>query len=255
MASAALVLALATTLRAQTAALPLLTGTVNDFAHIIGPADTAEIDRMSRALQAATGDVAVVATVPNINGYGDLREYAVKLFENQGRGIGDKGKNNGALIVLALQERQVRVEVGYGLEPWITDGFAGETSRLVMAPAFRAGDYGGGLKAGAARIIGRIAQGRNVTLRDVAVPSAPAQPSDSPISFSTIVMLIFFAILILSRIGGGPRGGLRTWGGSGWSGYSSGVGSFGGGGGGGFGGGFGGFGGGSSGGGGGGSSW
>ena len=195
----------------------------------------------------------VVATVPNISGYGDLREYAVKLFENHGRGIGDKAKNNGVLIVLTLQERQVRIEVGYGLEPWITDGFAGETSRLVMAPAFRAGNYGAGLEAGAARVIGRIAQGRNVTLRDVAIPREPQQPQGMPVSFST-VLLIFIAILIISRIGGGPRGGIRTWGGSGWSGYSSGVGSFCGGSGG-FGGGFGGFGGGSSGGGGGGSSW
>jgi uncharacterized protein len=251
MAIAALVLALGAMLSAQTAALPDLTDTVNDFAHVIDSASAAEIDRMSRALQAATGDVVVVATVPNINGYGDLREYAVKLFENHGRGIGKKGENNGVLIVLALQERQVRIEVGYGLEPWVTDGFAGETSRLVMAPAFRAGDYGTGLKAGAARVIGRIAQGRNVTLRDVALPSEPRGPEGAPVSLSTII-LIFVAILIISRIGGGPRGGIRTWGGGGWSGYSSGVGSFGGGG---FGGGFGGFGGGSSGGGGGGSSW
>ena len=90
---------------------------------------------MIRALQAATGDVVVVATVPTIEPYGDIREYAVKLFENHGRGIGEKGKDNGLLILLALKERQVWVEVGYDLEQWITDGFAGETSRDVMAPA------------------------------------------------------------------------------------------------------------------------
>ena len=108
---------------------------------------------MSRALKAASGDVVVVATVPDIDGYGDIREYATKLFENHGKGIGDKGKDNGLLIVLALKERQVWVEVGYDLEQWITDGFAGETSRLVMVPAFRAGDYGTGLRAGTARIV------------------------------------------------------------------------------------------------------
>ena len=104
---------------------------------------------MSRALQAATGDVVVVATVPTIEPYGDIREYAVKLFENHGRGIGEKGKDNGLLILLAVKERRVWVEVGYGLEQWITDGFAGETSRQVMAPEFRAGRYGAGLRLGA----------------------------------------------------------------------------------------------------------
>ena len=115
---------------------------------------------MIRALQAASGDVVVVATVPDIDGYGDIREYAVKLFENHGRGIGEKGKDNGLLILLALKERRVWVEVGYDLEQWITDGFAGETSRAVMAPEFRSGDYGAGLRAGTARIVARIAQGR-----------------------------------------------------------------------------------------------
>ena len=84
---------------------------------------------MIRALQAATGDAVVVATVPTLEPYGDIDDYAVKLFENHGRGIGEKGKDNGALILLALKERRVRIEVGYDLEQWITDGFAGETSR------------------------------------------------------------------------------------------------------------------------------
>jgi uncharacterized protein len=242
--------------------LPELTAPVNDFANVIDPDNAAAIDEMSRALKAASGDVVVVATVPDIDGYGDIREYANKLFENHGKGIGDKGKNNGLLIVLALKERQVRVEVGYDLEQWITDGFAGETSRLVMAPSFRTGDYGTGLRAGATRIVARIAQGRNVTLPNVALPREVEAPSDSPTPFA-LLLLVFFAIMIISRISRGRRQGLRRWGRGGWSGWSSGVGpfgggwggGFGGGGGGGFGGGFGGFGGGSSGGGGGGASW
>jgi uncharacterized protein len=260
-----LLVAWSCTARAATPPLPELTGIVNDFAHVIDSRSAADIEQLSRALTAASGDVVVVATVPNIDGYGDIREYANKLFENHGRGIGDKDKNNGLLIVLALKERQVWVEVGYALEAWITDGFAGETSRLVMVPAFRAGDYGGGIRDGAARIVARIAQGRNVTLQGVPAPAPVRAPGQAPIPLSVIV-LIFLAILVISRMGGGRGGGLRRWGNGGWSGYSSGVGPFGGGwgggfggggggGGGGFGGGFGGFGGGRSGGGGGGSGW
>jgi uncharacterized protein len=239
--------------------LPELTNPVNDFARVIDPESAREMDRMIRTLLAATGDVVAVATVPTIEPFGDIVEYAVKLFENHGRGIGQKGKNNGVLILLAVKERRVRVEVGYDLEQWITDGFAGETSREYMAPEFRNGRYGAGLGAGTERIIGRIAQGRNVTLEGVRVPRESTGDRGMPVPVS-IPFLIFIAILIISRIGGGGGRGRRFWGGGGWSGWSSGVGPFGsgwsgGGGGGGFGGGFGGFGGGRSGGGGGGASW
>jgi uncharacterized membrane protein YgcG len=88
---------------AQTTALPELTEPVNDFAHVIDPDSAAAIDKMSRALKSASGDVVVVATVPDIDGYGDIREYANKLFENHGKGIGDKAKDNGLLIVLAMK--------------------------------------------------------------------------------------------------------------------------------------------------------
>jgi uncharacterized protein len=243
--------------------LPALTQPVNDFAHVIDAQSAAAMERMIRALQAKTGDVVVVATVPTVAPYADAREYANKLFENQGRGVGDKGKDNGLLILLALAERRVQVEVGYGLEQWITDGFAGETSREVMAPEFRNGRYGAGLLAGTQRIIGRIAEGRNVSLDGVPAPVQLRRPQATPIPFSLIVVA-FIIILIVSRLGGGGRRRRRYWGGP-WSGWSSGVGPFGGGWGGGFGGGgggfggggggFGGFGGGRSGGGGGGAGW
>ena len=125
---------------------------------------------MIRTLKAASGDVVVVATVPTIEPYGDIREYINKLFENHGKGIGDKGKDNGLLILLAMKERRVQIEVGYDLEQWITDGFAGETSRLHMSPEFKQGRYGDGLRIGTERVIGRIAQGRNITLEGVRVP-------------------------------------------------------------------------------------
>ena len=244
--------------------LPELTAPVNDFAKVIDADGAREMDRMIRTLQAATGDVVVVESVPTIEPYGDIREYAVKQFANNGKGIGQKGKNNGLLILLALKERKVWIEVGYDLEPFVTDGFAGETSRDVMTPFFRNGDYGRGLSAGTERIIGRIAQGRGVTLEGVRVPRQTARPRSSAIP-GWLPIIIFIVILIISRMGGGGGQSSGLWGRRG--GWSSGVGPFGGGfgggfggfggggGGGGFGGGFGGFGGGSSGGGGGGSSW
>ena len=258
LAIAALVLIAST---ARAADLPELTGPVNDFAGVVDAQSAAGIERLSRALMKASGDVVVVATVPDIDGYGDIREYATKLFENHGKGIGEKDKSNGLLIVLALKERKVRIEVGYGLEEFVTDRFAGETSRQYMVPEFRNGGYGQGLLVGTARVVGRIAKGRGVTLPDVQLP-ADDERDGRPPNFPLILpVIIFIIILVISRIGGGPGTGLLLWGLMGpWSGWSSGVGRFGGGrgggfGGGGFGGGFGGFGGGGSGGGGGGAGW
>jgi len=249
----ALILAAST---AHAADLPELTAPVNDFAGVIDAQSAQGIERLSRALKEASGDVVVVATVRDFEGYGTIQEYATKLFENHGKGIGDKGKNNGLLILMSMKERKVRVETGYGLEEFITDRFAGETIRQVMAPEFRNGGYGPGLLAGTARIVGRIAKGRGVMLKDVQVPQDDEDGGGRPPNFPVLIpVLIFIAILIISRIGGGPGAGLLLWGLSPWSRWSSGVGSFGGGrgggwGGGGFGGGFGGFGGGGSGGGG-----
>lgn len=234
---------LSTTLLFAQPAPPQLTGAVNDFANIIDAASKAELERRIAALMAASGDVVVVATVPTIEGYMDIREAAVKVFENGGRGIGQKGKDNGLLILVAVAERQVAIEVGYDLEGFVTDGFAGSVIREQMRPEFREGRYGAGLVAGTTTIIHRVAQGRGVDVQNVPRQSAPVRRRNTGAApfWPFIIMMILF--MLMSRGGRRRRG--RRWGGAGWS---SGVGPFGGGFGAGFGGGFGGFGGGGGGG-------
>ena len=220
---------------------PQLTAPVNDFAHVIDPSSAQEIDRRVRALEKATGDVVVVATVRTFQPYGDIKEYAVKMFQNGGKGIGARGKDNGVLVVVAVEDRKVGIEVGYALEEYITDGFAGQTIREAILPEFRSGNYGRGLAVGTTRIINRIADARGVNLQDVP-RDAPRQQPQFHIPIGTIIFILFI-ILMSTR---GRRRRRRSWGGP-WSGWNSGVGPFGGG----FGGGFGGFGGGGGGGGGG----
>jgi len=236
---------------------PELTAPVNDFAGVIDPASAAEIDSLIRHLRDASGDVLVVATVRTFQPYADLQSYAVKMFENHGKGIGARKGDSGALIVLAVNDRQVRIEVGYGLEEFVTDGFAGETSRDAMVPFFRRGEYGPGLLAGASRVAQRIADGRGISL-DVPQPRAPARPASgirvSPVPL-LILLFIIFRLMRSGRVvssrrhgrhwssGVGPFGVGGGWGGGGWGGSSGGFGGFGG------------FGGGRSGGGGGGASW
>lgn len=252
-------------------ALPELTQPVNDFAKVIDPDNAKEIDRICRVLLAATtqgnsiGDTIIVVTVPTYAPFADIKQFANRLFENHGRGIGDKQKDNGLLVVLAVDDRKVWIEVGYGLEGPITDGFSGETSRQFMAPFFREKKYGDGLRAGVARLASRIADERNVTLDNVRPPQQ-ARRRQVQVS-QNLWLYIFLGLFFFNLLRAVFRGGGRRRGPGGWSGWSGGVGPFGGGWGGGFGGGggwssgggggggFGGFGGGSSGGGGGGSSW
>lgn len=244
------------TVQSQVEGPPRLTAPVNDFASVVDAASKSQLDSLIRRLQDATGDVMVVATVKTFKPFGDMQSYAVEMFENGGQGIGVKGKDNGVLIVLALDDREVRIETGYGLEGFITDGFAGETSRA-MVPFFRNGEYGPGLVAGATRVAERIAQGRNVDLNLAPAPQAQSRRRDGSGGFPVGVWVILL-IIFLNLMRGGTRRRRRRW--------TSGVGPFGGGFGGGFGhggfggggfggGGFGGFGGGRSGGGGGGASW
>lgn len=240
---------------AQTAP-PELAAPVNDFAGVIDAASERAIDSLIRQLQNATGDVLVVATVKTFQPFADLSSYAVEMFENRGKGIGTKGQDNGVLLVLAVDDRQVWIETGYGLEGFITDGFAGETSRA-MTPFFRAGDYGQGVLSGATTIAQRIAQGRNVALDLAPVPAPRTERSSRRGGNFPIGLIVILIIIFLNMMGGGGgRRGMRRRGH-----WVSGVGPFGGGfggggswggGGGGFGGGFGG---GRSGGGGGGAGW
>ncbi len=246
---------------------PALTGAVNDFANVIDAASREQIADLSARLEQATGDVLVVATVDTVQP-GDIQSFATKMFENGGRGIGARGKDNGVLILLAVKDRRVRVEVGYTLEEFITDGFAGDVSRQTMTPYFKEGEYGQGLKAGAEAIAERLAAARNTSIPGLARREAPRRsPGSGGFPIGLIVFLLIW--ILISRPWRRRR---RTWGSGSWSGWSSGVGPFGGGFGGGmgggwgggwggggssggFGGGFGGFGGGRSGGGGGGASW
>jgi uncharacterized protein len=216
---------------------PALTAPVNDLANVIDAESEREMDRRIRALLSASGDVVVVATVPTYQPYGDIAEYAVEMFENGGRGIGAKGKDNGLLIVVAVDDRKIKIEVGYDLEQFVTDGFAGDTIREAITPQFRSGNYGGGLLAGTTRIINRIAEQRGVTLQDVPQETTPRRSTG--FGFPWWLILIWILILIFNNRRPRRR---RTWGGGPWSGWNSGIGPFGGGGG--FGGGFGGFGGG-----------
>lgn len=216
---------------------------VVDLAGVIDDARERELSATLRELERATTAQVVVLTVRSLEGEA-IEAFSIDVAHNRWK-LGQKGKDNGVLITLALQDRRYRIEVGYGLEATLPDSLVGSIGRELLVPAFRAGDFGGGLVAAAGELAGRIAQASGVSLPGLsaAAPrpqSARARPQAklSPLGIAILLLLVplflwllvkhpeVLVYLLLSSRGGGSRG---SWGGGG--------GGFGGGGGGGFGGG------------------
>ena len=228
-------------------------GYVNDFAHALDARSAGRLEQYCANLERATGAQMAVVLVDSLED-DPVEDVANRLFLEWG--IGKKGKDEGILLLFAIRDRRNRVEIGYGLEPVISDGFAGGVLRGIR-PILRQGDYGGALLAAAQEMGSRIAQSKGVDLGEQE-PIPRGRAMGRPSGFPLPVLLVGFFLLmwIIGRISGGRGGGTGLlagmilgnmmgrrggWGGGGFGGYGSGGGG---------GGGFGGFGGGSSGGGG-----
>ena len=220
--------------------VPKLQQRVTDLAAVLQPQQRSNLEQELTAYEQRTGHQFAVLTVPTLAG-DPLEDFSMRVAEAWK--VGDKKRDDGLLVLLALQERKVRIEVGYGLEGVVTDAVAKRVISEHMAPEFREGDYAAGLLAGLQTLM-KAAQGESLgpPKRD----EKPSSRADWVIPLIFVVALIFFT---RNRRGGGGRGGrgagflmLPFLGMGGWS--SGGRGSGGGGFGGGFGGGGGGFGGG-----------
>lgn len=217
----------------EPAQLPRPQAWVSDLAGVIDTASEAQLNSLLQELKEKTGAEVAVVTVKSLEG-DSIEGFAAALFEDWGMGV--KGENNGVLILTAVEDREVKIEVGYGLESILPDGLTGQIIRDKMIPFFKQGDYAGGLYRGALALSEVIAQNAGERLT----------PQETPpeISFrdaaALFLLFVFFGPVMFLLRRRHPRG-FYTSGRGGWGG---GYGGFGGGGG------FGGFGGGLSGGGG-----
>ena len=148
---------------------PRLVEAVNDFAQVIPAAARRDLDEQIQALRVRTRDVVVVATVPTIAPVTDMRRYSMSMFDNGGKGIGERGKDNGVLVLLAIRERQIRITVGRGMEGVVTDAIAAGIVEE-MTPSFRRGDYGGGLAIGVRRLAATLVAARLDTTTEMPPP-------------------------------------------------------------------------------------
>jgi uncharacterized protein len=244
---------------------PALTGRVVDDAHLLTAEQIQDLTSKSAALEASKGAQLVVATVPSLQGY-PIEDYGYRL--GRAWGIGQKGKDNGVILLVAPTEHKVRIEVGYGATPYLTDAMSGLIIREDITPRFKQGDMGGGIEAGADAIIKQMSLSPEDAQKNIAAATQAQQQRQhsggNPLPFFFWLMVVGFVALSHLRrgVGRGYRtrgGGISPWvglwalnslergsrwggGGSGWSGggfggggggfggFSGGGGSFGGGG-------------------------
>lgn len=232
-----LLLALLVAAPALAQSFPPLSGRVVDAADLLTPEQEAALTQKLAALEARNARQLVIATIPNLQGY-PIEDYGYRLGRNWG--IGEKDVNSGALLIVAPKEKKVRIEVGYGLEPILTDALSSVIIQSRILPAFRKGDMGAG-----------IVSGTDAMLDVLSLPDAQAEARAKRIvndarsnhEQGVPIGLIFWGIVVaiilvnMIRSGGGRRvrghSGLPVilWGpgiGGGWGGGQGGGGGFGG---------------------------
>lgn len=215
---------------------------VQDYAQVLSAEDKRRLLSIGQELDDKTTAQLAVVTVKTLDGQ-PIEDYALSILREWG--IGSKEKNNGALIVVAVQDRRSRIEVGYGLEGLLTDGLTGRIQDQAMIPYFRKGNYAAGIVNGYAVTASLIAKDAGVQLtsinsEQIAVPAKTTNNTDQEYPFwlklligAGIVLLLIidnlflggvltqmlFFMFLRGRGGGGGRGGFG--GGSGGGGGSS----------------------------------
>lgn len=231
---------------------PKLTGRVVDEAQILSLQAEQKLDNDLAGLEAQTGRQVVVATIPDLQGY-DIADYGYQLGRSWG--IGRKGEDDGVVFIVAPNDRKVRIEVGYGLEPVLTDALSSVILQTKVLPRFRAGQMELGVIDGVEAVIEQLALPEDQAKANVAQAAQASETQSSgefPLGAVFALVVLFWVLtavlrgfgagrrsglwwlvpLLLSGSGGRSRGGWS--GGGGWSsgggGFSGGGGSFGGGG-------------------------
>ncbi|HVO02690.1 MAG TPA: TPM domain-containing protein [Candidatus Cybelea sp.] len=212
--------------------IPALTGRVVDQAHIIDASTVASLNHELAGFEQSTGDQVVVVTLP------DLKDYSIEQWGRalgNGWGIGQSGRNNGVLLIVAPADRRLRIEVGNGLQSRLPDSQANEIIQSEIIPRFKEGDMPRGIQYGVDAILASLRGSYSPPPRQ-----AVSTGSGFPVGPFFIFALFFFAVVIINfrrRAGpampmqpGYPYRGLRTYSGFGSSGFRAGGFSSGGGG-------------------------
>jgi uncharacterized protein len=183
--------------------VPPLTGRVVDLAQVLPPPTASQLSERLQAHEAKTTNQVAVLIVPSLEGE-PLFDFSQRVATTWK--LGQKGTDNGALLLVAIKDRKVRIEVGYGLEGALTDARSAQIIRNEIVPRFRAGDYAGGVTAGVDAILKTI----EGTYQAPDRPAGPAQTDDriGGVLFAVIIgVMIGLALSRVHRFLGAAAGG------------------------------------------------
>ena len=175
--------------------IPKPTGYVNDTAGLLSASVRLKVEQFLQGFEASDSTQITLLTIPTLDGE-SLEDYSQQVFDNWK--LGQKGKDNGALLLIAKAERKVRIEVGFGLEGRLTDLLAGRIIDNEITPKFKQGDFDGGIVAG---IVG-IAE----AVRGEYTGTGKTQGKKKRSSFGSFFFLRLFILPLIGRIGGSRRG-------------------------------------------------
>jgi uncharacterized protein len=184
-------------------AFPILSGRVVDQANILSPPSKAELTKKLEALETRTSRQLVVVTVPSLQGL-PIEDYGYQL--GRAWGIGEKKRNTGVLLIVAPNERRVRIEVGYGLEAVLTDAVSSVILQERVLPRFRAGDVAGGVLGGADSLIDQLSLPDDQAKARIATAKEPGTASTSPFPLALVAIVVLWVVFGLIGTVGGRRG-------------------------------------------------
>jgi len=192
--------------------VPALRARVTDLAGLLSPDQTQRLEATLARYESETGHQIAVLTVPTLDGE-EIESFSMRVVERWR--LGQKGADNGVLLLVAPRERRVRIEVGYGLEGAIPDAVANRVIDEVIKPRFRAGDYAGGIEAATAAL---MAAARGEALPVERRPARPGAPHQDPLSalffaalFGMILTTPFRRVRPVGALVGGTVSGGLAW--------------------------------------------
>lgn len=172
--------------------LPSYKGWINDFANIIDNNYKQKLEFLITEVEQKTSSEISIVTIASLEGE-NLEDYTNRLFQKWG--LGKKGKDNGVIVLLALSERKVRIEVGYGLEGILPDGLCGEIIRNYMLGFLKEGNYGAGIYNGTLAVSSIIAKNAGVVVSGT--ENISVVPAKKRSKFKSLIQLIFILIMII----------------------------------------------------------
>lgn len=214
---------------------PALSGRVVDQADLLDPAQEAALTAKLQGLETQSNRQLVVATISDLQGY-DIADYGYRLGRQWALGQDGKGeteKDNGVILIVAPNERKVRIEVGYGLEPILTDGLSSSIVRNDITPQFKAGNFPAGINAGVDRITTQLTLPPEEAVKVAAAAAQQQRSKSNDGDFGAIIfwlfIFLFFILPIIRSVAGGKKyrrsgygGPVIIWGGGDWGGGSGG---------------------------------